>query len=42
VHAVDVEKLDVEPDQPPTVLGFNLAFHALARAHITPVYENKG
>lgn len=40
VHAVDVESLDVDPGSPPAVLGFNLAFHALARAHITPVYEN--
>lgn len=40
VHAVDVEKLDVDPGSPPAVLGFNLAFHALARARLTPVYEN--
>jgi len=42
VHAVDVEKLDLSPDTTPTVLGFNLFFHTLARAYITPVYENKG
>lgn len=41
VHAVDVDKLEVEPGTTPTVLGFNLYFHTLARAYLTPVYENK-
>ncbi|PPK63953.1 YbhB/YbcL family Raf kinase inhibitor-like protein [Actinokineospora auranticolor] len=40
VHAVDVEKLDVGPDVSPAVVGFNLAFHTLARAIITPTYAH--
>lgn len=32
VHAVDVEKLDVDADATPTVLGFNLYFHSIGRA----------
>ncbi|WP_411284145.1 YbhB/YbcL family Raf kinase inhibitor-like protein [Lapillicoccus sp.] len=39
VHAVDVESLDVPQDATPTVLGFNLFFHTLARAQIVPVYQ---
>ena len=42
VHAVDVEKLDVPEDATPTVLGFNLYFHSIARTIITPWWENKG
>ena len=42
VHAVDVAKLELEPGTSPTILGFNLFFHTLARAYLTPVYENKG
>jgi hypothetical protein len=42
VHAVDVDKLDVPAEAKPAFLGFNLFFHTLARAYITPVYENKG
>lgn len=42
VHAVDVEKLEVDADATPTVLGFNLHSHTLARGGITPVYENLG
>lgn len=41
VHAVDVEKLDVPADATPTVLGFNLYFHALGRAIVWGWYENK-
>jgi Raf kinase inhibitor-like YbhB/YbcL family protein len=40
VHAVDVEKLEVAPDSSPAVVSFNLAFHTLARAIITPVYSH--
>jgi len=29
---VDMEKLDIDPDSPVTVLGFNLYFHSLARS----------
>lgn len=39
VHAVDVDSLDIEPDTTPTVLGFNLFFHTLARATLIPTYE---
>lgn len=39
VHAVDVERLDVTPDVPPAVVGFNLAFHTLARATLRPTYR---
>lgn len=40
VHAVDVEKLDVDPQATPTVLGFNLYFHSLGRAILWGWYEN--
>ncbi len=40
VHAVDVEKLEVPEDATCTVLGFNLYFHSIARAIITPWWEN--
>jgi Raf kinase inhibitor-like YbhB/YbcL family protein len=39
VHAVDVDALDIDSDATPAVLGFNLAFHTLARAIITPTYQ---
>ena len=39
VHALDVEKLDVDENATPAVVSFNLAFHTLARAIITPVYS---
>jgi Raf kinase inhibitor-like YbhB/YbcL family protein len=39
VHAVDVPALDVDAGATPAVLGFNLAFHTLARARITGVFE---
>lgn len=42
VHAVDVDRLDVTADAPPAFVGFNLAFHTLARAIIRPVFEVKG
>src|SRR3954447_2950541 len=42
VHALDVDKLEVPEDATPAFLGFNLFGHTLARAVITPVYENKG
>lgn len=41
VHAVDVDRLDVTPDVSPAVVGFNLAFHTLARATLRPTYEVK-
>ena len=40
VHAVDVDKLDVDTDASAAVVSFNLAFHTLARAIVTPVYRH--
>ncbi len=40
VHAVDVDALDVDSDASPAVVSFNLAFHTLARAIITPTYRH--
>ena len=42
VFAVDVDKLDVTPENSGAIFGFNLHFHTLARASITGVYENRG
>ncbi|WP_422772355.1 YbhB/YbcL family Raf kinase inhibitor-like protein [Plantactinospora sp. WMMC1484] len=42
VHALDVEKLDLTPEASPAYVGFNLAFHTLARAVIRPTYQVKG
>jgi len=39
VHAIDVEALDVDADATPAFVSFNLAFHTLARAIITPTYQ---
>lgn len=39
VHAVNVERLDLTMDDTPAVVGFNLAFHTLARATIRPTYR---
>lgn len=41
VHALDVETLDVSPDASPAYVGFNLAFHTVARAVIRPTYQVK-
>jgi Raf kinase inhibitor-like YbhB/YbcL family protein len=35
VHAVDVPSLSIDSDLTPTVLGFNLHFHTLARGSLT-------
>lgn len=40
VHAVDVEALEVDGDATAAIVGFNLAFHTLARAIITPTYRH--
>lgn len=40
VHAVDIEKLGPDADATPAVVSFNLAFHTLARAIITPVFSH--
>jgi Raf kinase inhibitor-like YbhB/YbcL family protein len=39
VHALDVPKLDVDEDATPAVVSFNLVFHTLARAVLTPIYS---
>ena len=39
VHTVDVESLDVGPDATPAILGFNLAFHSLARAVLVATHQ---
>lgn len=40
VHAVDVDTLDVDGSASAAVVSFNLAFHTLARAVITPTYQH--
>ena len=40
VHAIDVERLDVGPDTPPTAVAFQTLFHTLARAVITPTFQH--
>jgi phosphatidylethanolamine-binding protein (PEBP) family uncharacterized protein len=39
VHALDVDRLEVDPDATPAYVGFNLAFHTLARATIRPTFQ---
>ncbi|MFC4149397.1 YbhB/YbcL family Raf kinase inhibitor-like protein [Micromonospora mangrovi] len=39
VHALDVERLDVGREASPAFVGFNLAFHTLARAVIRPTFH---
>jgi len=41
VHALDVDRLEVTPDAAPAYVGFNLAFHTLARAVIRPTFQVK-
>ncbi|WP_306204912.1 YbhB/YbcL family Raf kinase inhibitor-like protein [Actinoplanes sp. RD1] len=42
VHAIDVDRLEVGEGATPAYVGFNLAFHTLARATIRPTYQIKG
>lgn len=37
VHAVDVESLGLAEEATPALLGFNLHFHTLARARLSPI-----
>ncbi|MET8147656.1 YbhB/YbcL family Raf kinase inhibitor-like protein [Actinoplanes sp. NPDC049668] len=39
VHALDVDRLEVGADATPAYVGFNLAFHTLARATLRPTYQ---
>jgi Raf kinase inhibitor-like YbhB/YbcL family protein len=39
VHAVDVEELGVDDSASPALVGFNLAFHTLARAVLRCTYR---
>jgi Raf kinase inhibitor-like YbhB/YbcL family protein len=39
VHALDVEKLEVDASASPAYVGFNLAFHTLARGVLRPTYR---
>jgi len=41
VHAVDTEQLGVDSDTSPAAVAFNLLFHTLARAIITPIYQQE-
>ena len=39
VHALDVDKLDVDDSVRAAIVGFNLAFHTLARGALRPTYQ---
>ena len=39
VYAVDTEKLGVDADASPAVVGFNLRFHTIGRAQLIGTYE---
>lgn len=38
VHAVDVERLDVDENGTPALLGFNLFFHSIGRGYLAPTF----
>jgi Raf kinase inhibitor-like YbhB/YbcL family protein len=42
VYAVDQEELGPDSDVSPAVVGFNLRFHAIARAQLIGEFENVG
>ena len=42
VYAVDTESLGLDSSATPAYVGFNLRFHALARASLIAEYENSG
>lgn len=39
IHAVDTDNLELERSVSPAVVGFNLAFHTVARGVIRPTYR---
>ena len=39
VHALDVEHLDLAPDTPSAIVGFNITAHTLARGVIAPTFS---
>jgi hypothetical protein len=39
VHAVDVDALPINEDVSPAFVGFNLAFHTLARGTMRPLFS---
>ena len=41
VHAVDVPSLSLPKEASPAYLGFNLFTHAIARAMLVPIYEQR-
>ncbi|MDT5029888.1 MAG: hypothetical protein QOC94_59 [Actinoplanes sp.] len=42
VHALDVDLLEVAAEATPAYVGFNLAFHTVARATIRPTFQVAG
>lgn len=42
VYALDTDKLGPDSDASPAVVGFNLRFHTLARAHVIGEYTSGG
>jgi Raf kinase inhibitor-like YbhB/YbcL family protein len=40
VHALDTDDLGIDSDVTPAIGGFNLTFHTLARALVTPVFSH--
>ncbi len=39
VHALDVDHLDLAPDTPGAIVGFQITAHTIARAVITPTFS---
>ncbi|SDH44719.1 hypothetical protein SAMN05421505_11611 [Sinosporangium album] len=40
VHALGVDRLGVDSDTPPALVGFNITANTLARGYIAPIYES--